>query len=152
MKFKSILHQLDFILKAYHPDSAERRRVLDEILEGFVKVNEYSHKLTETASLILSKDTRGEPKARRYPNTPFPLLSNLEYFCNTPGEWNDQLQHYGLKTRVKSGDTPQKTTERIYLYYNNTYNSRGNNYLKRQYKRLTHYRQEKQVIPYWDLS
>lgn len=92
---------------------------------------------------------------KRYYNSPFPLLSNLEFFSNTIGQWNRTLLAYGIKTREKYGDNPDNhatTGSQIFLSSYSTGTYRGNKYLKNQYKRLRKYRLEGRVNAYWKLS
>jgi len=92
---------------------------------------------------------------RTYPNSPLPLLTNLEYFRHSCGEWNESLSPYQLKTRVKYDDpetNSSKSSIDLYVILSETINSKGNSYLRRQYKRLEQYRNKGEFSLYWQES
>ena len=107
-------------------------------------------------SIILLQDER-DPKyrLRKFKNSPYPYISNLEYFSTSIGSWNKELASYGIKSRLKKGDekTPEDTLGvRIHLIQHSSINYRCNNYLHRQYKRLQFLRQTNAISKYWALS
>lgn len=112
------------------------------------------YRLDDQHYLLLTREERKIKQHKRYFNSPFPLLSNLEFFSNTLGEWNKSLLTYGLKTRVKNDDPCEKTSlgSHIYLSSYTTGNYKSNRYLKTQYKRLEKYRSTRNVKSYWKLS
>lgn len=120
------------------------------MLLEFEEKREYKYALTNTQSILLLRDERSKSNLKRYYNSPFPFLSNLEYFSNSIGELNRDLAQFGIKTRLKSDDLPlpNKSGFLIYLIYTETINSHCNRYLLKQYKRLTTYREQNQIHSY----
>lgn len=119
---------------------------------GYVK-----HRLDDKSYLILSIDDRNKSSSRRYPNSPFPLLSNIDCFIKTIGDWNSELSDYGLKTRRKLGDHLEPSTytsigSTIRLVHYSTSSGTGNKYLKSQYRRLSQLRSKGDIAGYWSLS
>lgn len=103
----------------------------------------------------MSKTSRTLKNLRRFPNSPFPLLSNLESFSNTIGSINEELLSYGLQTRERLEDHPDNWSDvgtQVHLIYHTTLNSKGNRYLRRQYKRLNQYRNQRDWKSYWQHS
>jgi len=102
----------------------------------------------------LSKDERQVRKIRKYTASPFPLLSCLDVFRYSHGDWNLELQDYGLQVRAKYPEpvNPTNYGSHIFLIHYDTVNLIGNRYLKRQYKRLTKYRDQGDPISYWSTS
>lgn len=138
------------MLKPYYPDYLDRKSKIDEIIKNFAGKKEFKITLTTDLSLILSKDERGITGLRRYENSPFPLLSNIELFSCSIGEWNTDLAQYGIKARYKFNDPliQKFSGSRIYLIRYHTPSSQGNRYLKRQYQRLHHLRSTLQIREY----
>jgi len=95
---------------------------------------------------------------RKYPQSPFPLLTNLERFSNTVGGWNTELQEFGIQSRLKEGDEhllpghEPNVGIMVHLAYYGTLSSSGNRYLRHQYSRLESYRLAGRITSYWDLS
>jgi hypothetical protein len=59
------------------------------------------------------------------------------------GDWHTALGEFGLKTRTRYKEHPfLEVGTKINLVSIDTVTSKGNNYLKRQYKLLTRYRQQ----------
>lgn len=143
----SLIKNLDFILKSYYPYGFDRRKVLTEIVTRFEQAGSLRYSLDSQTSLILLKDDRRLNHLRRFQDSPFPLVSNVEYFCNSVGGWNEELLSYGIKTRSKSATSPLSAVgSRIHLVKLDNINSRGNRYLKRQYKRLQTYRKTSNIF------
>lgn len=123
-----------------------------------MKKSYLKYNLDDRAYIILSLDERDLEPSRKYYQSPFPLLTNLERFSNTVGGWNTELQEYGIQCRLKFGDQPKpfgvefNVGTLIHLAYYGTLSSRGNRYLKTQYKRLESYRSSGSVSSYWSLS
>jgi hypothetical protein len=116
--------------------------LIKELLIQFESRSSVKYSLDGQTSLILLKDERRLNNLRRYEDSPFPLISNVEYFCTSSGDWNKELLEYGIKTRSKLNDldSPSAVGSRIHLIRYDTVQSRGNRYLKRQYRRLAFFR------------
>jgi len=139
------------MLIPYYPVKESRTCLIKDILHQFVQKSEYKLSLDRDTSIFLKKDLRGINHLRRFENSPFPLLSNIELFSSTPGEWNKSLGQYGLKVRCKQNDD-QKETEigsSLYLIKYENPSSRVNRYLKKRYKLLSHYRSQNEITLYW---
>jgi len=149
----NLLYNLNSILKNYIPDSSIRKSKISSIALQFSRVSLLKYPLSDSHYLILTKDERKVKSLRRYENSPLPLLSNLECFRNTISSWNSDLLEYGIKSRSKLNEpsTGASPSSHIYLVYYKTLNSRGNHYLKTQYKRLSHYRTTLNITSYWQL-
>jgi len=133
----------------------ELNSTLLSILTAFSNAQHYYHPLNNLTYLVLSHDSRDVSNKKRYSKSPFPLLSILEEFSCTIGDWNEELASFGIKARKKYGDTnlPEEILgTRIHLSRTTSINQKSNSYLKRQYKRLTQYRTSRDVNEYWKLS
>ena len=151
----SILRTLNRLLKPYVSDVESRKGLIDLLVKKFEDRSYLKYELDNHKFLILSKDERKLNSLRRYPGSPFPLLRNLEGFSITTGEWNKELIEYGIQTREKLDDHESNGSlvgSHIYLVCYKTLNGKGNKYLKRQYKRLNHYRSHSHWSEYWELS
>lgn len=107
--------------------------------------------LTNNITLILLKDKRKLNSLRRFKDSPFPFLTNLECFSCSLGSWNQELLSYGIKSRLKFDDEttfPSEYGSKIHLVQLDSINSRGNRYLHRQYSRLSTYRQSNDINRY----
>jgi len=134
------------------PVRSERAPFILSLLKQFESQNYLRHFLPDNTSIILHKDERQLNRLRRFEQSPFPLLSSIEYFSNSVGQWNTDLANYGIKTRTKLGDLPPtEVGVRIHLIRHTSLSSKGNSFLKRQYSRLTNLRDQKRIIPYWRL-
>lgn len=104
--------------------------------------------------ILLTKDCRKVENLKKYKNSPFPLLSNIEYFSNSIGEWNSELLQYGIKARHKDKDYKSEGQAgiRIHLIKYDTLNNKNNRYLIRQYQRLEKYRECNEIHNYWKLA
>lgn len=149
-----LIKQLERILKVYYPDKSELFMHIRHILLEFEAKGYCKYSLTGDESIILLKDNRKPPfKLRKFPDSPFPYLSNLEYFGIVAASWNEELLKYGIKTRSKSDDYPHCAGgTRIHLIQNWSLNYRCNQYLRNQYKRLRYYREHHSYLRYWNLS
>jgi len=149
-----IIKQLERILKVYYEDPNELKRRALFILHEFEEQGYCQYFLTKDESIILLRDERRPPfRLRKFLKSPFPYLSNMEYFGLESGPWNEELAAYGIKCRSKYGDYPHsKGGSRIHLIQHWSLNNRCNQYLKQQYKRLLHYRTSQQYHLYWKLS
>jgi hypothetical protein len=133
----------------------DRRSLIKELINQFLAQNSLYHKLDSETSIILYKDERNLKNHRRYKGLPYPLLTNIEYFSTAAGSWNEELLLYGIKTRAKSQEpslSPESCGIRIHLLKQNTVNSIGNLYLKRQYSRLIRIRNSSNIRGYWLLN
>lgn len=151
----NLIRTLSRILRSHGLKGEEQKLHLKTITSQFNGQQELKYSLDDRSFLVLSKDVRSMNRLRRYPRSPMPLLSNLEIFSNSLGSWNAELLEYGLKTRYKSGDTPTSSEHsgtNIHLAYYRTFSSQGNQYLKRQYKRLRTLRDKKLYASYWKLG
>lgn len=131
-------------MKLYIKDAEERQLIIIDILKGFDKKTVYKYKLSDQSFLILTQDERKTSNLRRYTDSPFPLLMNLEEYSISLGDWNKEMLKHGLKCRAKLKDPgliSEAISTQIKLIYYNSPSSKGNHYLKRQYKRLARYRQ-----------
>jgi len=151
----SILRRLNAILRPYFPDKEARLNLIKTLLTQFENSSFLKYPLPDNHFLILSKTERKLKSLRRYEESPFPLLSNMENFSNNVGRWNEELLAYGIKTREKLNDLSNNTSRvgsQIHLINYKTLNSKGNQYLKRQYKRLSVLRKSNRITAYWNLS
>ena len=139
------------MLIPYYPDKESRTLLISDMLRQFVKKSEYKLSLDRETTIILKKDLRGISHLRRFDDSPFPLLSNIELFSSTPGEWNKTLGQYGLKVRCKWNDkeTTEKIGSSLYLIKYDNPSSRANRYLKKRYTLLRHYRENHEIALYW---
>jgi len=84
------------------------------------------------------------------------LLSFVECSKNSIGTWNEKLSQFGLRSRLKVGDSSPDSYEEvgthIYISLDNSINKRGNRYLNSQYRRLKFYRKNLLISSYWKLS
>lgn len=141
------------ILKSYIPDKLELKTKIQEIADIMSGTNFHLYELDSKTSLIFVKDERDLKNLKRYNESPFPLLSNLEWFCCAPGTWDQSLQDYGIKTRSKyRSDLPNTGSILIHMIYSHTPSGRANRYLKRQYKLLELYRKTNMTKAYWHKS
>ena len=104
--------------------------------------------------MILLRDKRSKPPSKRWQDTPFPLLSNCEEFSSTLGEYAEELQAYGIRTRAKYDDQlPLEviSSTHIYMSYHTNVNTQSNRYLRKQYSRLRKYSKNNQTEAYWNL-
>jgi hypothetical protein len=83
---KSLLKELNRILKIYYPEGDQRTQLIVEIISKFSKRESLRYELKDQNYLILSKDKRNKSPKQKYPNSPFPLLPNTEIFGKTLGE------------------------------------------------------------------
>lgn len=129
----------------------ERLHLIKHLLKQFERCTTMRYFLSSQSSIILSKDERKLNKLRRFRNSPFPLLSNVEYFSSSVGEMNTELIKYGIKSRSKINDKNSNVDPgiKIHVLYHDTINARGNRYLRRQYARLEHYRRHHRLQLYW---
>ena len=118
----------------------------------FEKASSLKYLLSDQTYLILSKDERQVRKLRKYYSSPLPLLSGIEVFKTSTGEWNEELMNYGIKARAKYGESPNPSDigSQIFVIYYDSINSLSNRYLKKQYKRLTKYRDQGDIALYWN--
>lgn len=130
-------------MKHYYPEKIERRSILTDLILRFEEKSSLHYSLPDSSSLILTKDERSLNHLRRYKDSPFPLLSNIELFSCSVGDYHKDLLLYGLKIRLKAGEDPTYYTgTNVFLVNQFTPNYRGNRYLKKQYKLCTFYRDE----------
>jgi hypothetical protein len=155
VKNSQLIQNLDRILKSYDIKVDERKLHITNITAQFCNNRSFlKYPLDTNTFLIITKDARKVKHLRRFKNSPFPLLSNLEKFVNTVGSWNLELEAFGIKTRLKINDpTPSDLKEQdvgiqIHLVCYQTANSKGNSYLKRQYLRLKTMRKDLKIKAY----
>lgn len=111
--------------------------------------------LDQEAFLLLTPEEINIPTNKRYSNSPFPYISNLDKFRSSVGDFNEELEAYGIPAIKKFNETQpcyKDLGTHVYLAYYSTKVSRCNKYLKRQYTRLKHYRMTSDVASYWKLS
>lgn len=78
------------MLKTYIPEIKERKSLIKGIIKQFEKETIFKHILDVNTSLILIKDERKElTQLRKYKDSPFPYLSNLDCFNNSVGGSSD---------------------------------------------------------------
>jgi hypothetical protein len=148
------MRNLERILKHYESCSATRHRLIKRLLLEFEEKGSLHHSLSPTHSLLLTKDERKcKGLLRKYEHSPFPYLSNVEYFCTAPGSYNETLLTYGIKARSKLNEQPSSQVgSQIHLLCRETLNYRCNQYLRKQYKRLASLRHQHEITKYWNLS
>jgi len=157
-KSTNIILHLNRILKTNLPLKEERLILLEQISSEILTSDRtfYHFPLGQHEHLIITRDQRKIKNLRKFDKSPFPLLSNVEIFSKTLSEWNVDLASYGIKARSKwqenNGPIDPSGGLQIKLIYSSTLNSRGNSYLKRQYSRLSGFRQHHQISSYWKLS
>jgi hypothetical protein len=81
-----LLPKLDLLLKESFPSSLERTKVKKSLLKKLEKYPSVKINVTNKTVIILTKDCRKVNNIKKYKNSPFPLLSNIEYFSNSIGE------------------------------------------------------------------
>lgn len=151
----NLIKDLNALLKHEIPQKEERLLLIEKLVSQFGKTSSLKYMINEKSYLILTKDERITKRLKRYPESPFPLLSTVELFSNSIGLWNSALLQYGLQTRAKLHDLPNNYSEvgtQIFLIHVNKINLRGNRYLRRQYKRLKAFRSFSKIADYWKLS
>ena len=150
----SLIKNLNFILKAYYPLGYHRTRILKDILFRFEEHGKLRYPLDNVTTLILEKDESRLHKLRKYRSSPFSYLSNVEWYSNSVGSWNQELLEFGLRIRSKRKHSMRSEDpgNRIHLIKLDNVNSRGNHYLRGQYKRLERYRNSGNYCEYWKLS
>lgn len=138
-------------MKNYYPDKKERKTLIKDLVHQFEGKSSLKYVLTNNITLILLKDQRKLNSLRRFKDSPFPFLTNIECFSSSLGDWNQELLSFGIKSRIKYDDLtnyPSEYGSHIHLVKLDSINSRGNRYLHRQYLRLTTYRQINDVTRY----
>lgn len=74
------------MLKSYIPDIKERKSMIKGIVKQYESKGLFKHILDDHTSLILVKVEREElSQLRKFTDSPFPYLSNLECFTNSVG-------------------------------------------------------------------
>lgn len=146
---------MHYILTSYYPARKERKELVSDIIQKYESKSSYIYPITSQTSLLLSKDERRIRRIRKYKQTPFPLLSNLEIFSSLAGDWDPELQKYQIQSRQKT--KPSSTSNaglgsHLYLVKIDTLNTRGNKFLRRQYERLTQLRNNGEYTLYWKES
>jgi len=141
-------------LKESFPEKSERLSVKEDLLKKLENESYVKYNLPNNTSLILSKEIRKVSKLKRYEDSPFPLLSNIECFNHAPGDWNSELIKYGIKTRHKLDDhqSAGESGVQVFLIKYSTLNNQSNKYLLKQYKRLRKFRDKREITKYWKLS
>lgn len=149
-----LLQKLNNMLAIYFVEEEARMLFINKLLARFERSSSLEISLNPSTKLILSRDTREKNLKRRFPDSPFPFLVNMDCYSNTIGEYNEELLQYGLHTREKLDDHINNSCQvgtHIQIILLENISCKGNQYLKKQYKRLKHYR--KTDIPaYWTLS
>jgi hypothetical protein len=127
------MRNLERILKHYESCSDTRHRLINRLLLEFEAKGSLRYSLSPTHSLLLTKDERKcKGLLRKYENSPFPYLSNVEYFCTAPGDYNTTLLSYGIKARTKLGESPSNLVgSQVHLVSSETLNYRCNQYLRK---------------------
>lgn len=151
----TIIKQLDLLLKNYYPDKKERKTLIKDLVHQFEGKASLKYVLTNNITLILLKDQRKLTSLRRFKDSPFPFLTNIECFSSSLGDWNQDLLSYGIKSRLKFDDLTTSSFHpgvKIHLLKLDSINSRGNRYLHRQYARLSTYRKTNNISRYWETS
>ena len=81
----NLLKTLSRILRSHGMRGEEQKLHLNTITTQFQNKAELKYSLDDRSFLVLSKDVRSLNRLRRYKNSPFPLLSNLEVYSNSLG-------------------------------------------------------------------
>jgi len=151
---KKLLKHLDLLLKSSFPDSLDRQSVKENLLKKLETKDFVRLKLPNKTSLILTKDERKLKNLHRFSDSPFPLLSNIEFYSSSLSEWNTELLKYGIKARHKHKDLHSSAQSGIQVYLTNqdNLNTHSNRYLRDQYNRLKNYRTKKEILQYWKLA
>jgi len=136
-------------LKSYYSLKKDRTSKIKDIITQFGENSFIKYSLDLTTSLILTKDERSLNTKRRFKNSPFPKLSNIEYFSSSAGDWDQELLSYGIQTRSKTTNLNTSLGIRIHLIKIDSVNCRGNRYLNRQYNGLKRKRDNKDYLRYW---
>lgn len=143
---------LNTLLKNYYVNGIERSQKIKDIVTSYEGRSSLHYQINEHTSLILDKNERRINRLRKYRDSPFPYLSNIELFSITVGDYDTSLEEYGLKIRSKRVSLTEDPGTIIYVLKYHTINGRGNQFLKRQYKKLESYRNTHQIKKYWSLS
>jgi len=129
-----------------------RESIIKSLIVKFERVGRVSYPISETTSLHLLKNKDEVRNKGKYPSTPFPLLTNIEYFQTSLGDFNAELLKHGIQTRTLKRDSQQTYGTQIYLIKEDISAHRINTYLKSQYKRLTKYVLKRKYNLYWKLT
>lgn len=148
-----LLKELDLLLKDSYPIYQERKKMKESLILKLKKSPSVRTLLHDNSSLILLKDERRLNRLRKFYDSPFPLLSSASYFSNSVGDWNKELYKFGIKARYKYKDLHCEGASgiRIHLIKSKNINTKSNNYLRKQYRRLEKYRQRLSIQKYWNL-
>ena len=142
------------MLASYFVEEEARMLFITKLLARFERQVSLEINLTPCLKLILSRDSRDKNKHKRYYDSPFPFLVNMDCYSNTIGEYNSELLSFGLQTREKLDDHSNNSSlvgSHVQLILIENLCGKGNTYLRKQYKRLRHYR-ETDLPSYWNLS
>jgi hypothetical protein len=146
-----LLPVLDEFLSLLYPDSSLRKCKIKEIVADFQNKKIMMYRLDGDSYVILTHEERNLPPYKRYINSPFPYISNLDKFRSSVGEFNEELENFGITTKTKYKDTLSANRECGTYIFLGRYSSkinRCNRYLKRQYTRLDKLRSAAQTSSY----
>jgi hypothetical protein len=132
------------MLAIYFVEEEARMLFINKLLARFEKQVSLEINLTPNIKLILSRDIRAKNKHKKYENSPFPFLVNMDCYSNTIGEYNSELLSFGLQTREKLDDHADNSSlvgNHVQLILIENLCGKGNTYLRKQYKRLMKYRE-----------
>jgi len=138
-------------LRIYYPDQYPLEGKIKKILSEFQGQKTLKYNLTKESYLLLTHEERNIPPYKRYAKSPLPFISNMDKFRCSLGEYNEELEEYGLQTRKKYNDTDPCDKElgtHIFLVHYNSKVGRCNKYLKRQYKRLEQFKEVNEIDQY----
>lgn len=148
---RTLTENLELILTKYPLTVEEREIHLKRIIRLYTAHGKLRYRLDESSYLILSIESRETQKSKRYPKSPFPLLSNVEVFSTSIGSYNEELLSHGIKSRGKLNEPLSLNGEPnalIYISHYTNLNLKCNKYLRQQYKRLSYLRSSRQYSAY----
>lgn len=85
-KPKTILQNLNYLLKPYIIEKDERKTLIQRLVEKFENRSYIMYQIDPSKFIILTKDERRLINKKRYKKSPFPLLSNIENFSSNAGD------------------------------------------------------------------
>jgi len=81
----NLIKDLNALLKNEIPQKEERLLLIEKLVSQFGRTSSLKYQINEESYLILTKDERITKRLKRYPESPFPLLSTVELFSNSIG-------------------------------------------------------------------
>jgi hypothetical protein len=96
----TLLQTLNNLLKIHFPESPPppgRKKLFIDMIRELERTGRASYRFTPNNTLNLKKDEINVSSLKRYAASPFPLLTNIESFEHSVGEWQSALGYLVLK-------------------------------------------------------